>query len=80
VPVPADAVTASGSGLDPHISLQNAGLQTSRIARARGMTEAAVRELIGALTEGRDLGIFGEARVNVLKLNLALDEDGHGRR
>jgi len=79
-PVPADAVTASGSGLDPHISLQNAGLQTSRIARARGMTEAAVRELIGALTEGRDLGIFGEARVNVLKLNLALDEDGHGRR
>ncbi len=78
--VPADAVTASGSGLDPHISLQNAGLQTPRVARARGLTEAAVRELIGSLAEGRDLGIFGEARVNVLKLNLTLDEKRDGGR
>jgi K+-transporting ATPase ATPase C chain len=80
VPVPADAVTASGSGLDPHISLRNAALQTPRIARARGMTEMAVRDIIGSLVEGRDAGIFGEARVNVLKLNLALDEKRNGGR
>jgi K+-transporting ATPase ATPase C chain len=79
-PVPADAVTASGSGLDPHISLQNAALQAPRVARARGMTEAAVRGMIGSLAEGRDAGIFGEARVNVLKLNLALDEKRNGGR
>lgn len=79
-PLPADAVTASGSGLDPHISLRNAALQTPRIARARGMTEVEVRDLIAALSEGRDLGIFGEARVNVLKLNLALDATAHGGR
>jgi K+-transporting ATPase ATPase C chain len=80
VPVPADAVTASGSGLDPHISLQNAALQAPRVARTRGMAEAAVRDLIGSLAEGRDAGIFGEARVNVLKLNLALDATAHGGR
>jgi K+-transporting ATPase ATPase C chain len=80
VPVPADAVTASGSGLDPHISLQNAGLQAPRVARARGMAEAAVRDIIGSLAEGRDAGIFGEARVNVMKLNLALDEKRDGGR
>jgi K+-transporting ATPase ATPase C chain len=75
--VPADAVTASGSGLDPHISLANARLQASRIARARGSTEAEIRRLIEAVAEGRDLGIFGEPRVNVLVLNLALDGAAH---
>jgi K+-transporting ATPase ATPase C chain len=79
-PVPADAATASGSGLDPHISPLNAALQAPRVARARGLTEAAVREMIGSLAEGRDAGIFGEPRVNVLKLNLLLDEKRDGGR
>jgi K+-transporting ATPase ATPase C chain len=79
-PVPADAVTASGSGLDPHISLRNAVIQALRVVRARGMTEAAVRDIIGSLAEGRDMGIFGEPRVNVLKLNLALDGNSDGGR
>jgi K+-transporting ATPase ATPase C chain len=73
--LPADAVTASGSGLDPHISLENALLQTARVARARGESEETVRSKIRAHTEGRTLGIFGEPRVNVLLLNLELDED-----
>jgi K+-transporting ATPase ATPase C chain len=77
--VPADAVTASGSGLDPHISLANARLQASRVARVRGSTEPEVRRLIEAAAEGRDLGILGEPRVNVLALNLALDGADHGR-
>ena len=72
-PVPVDAVTASASGLDPHISLKNAMIQARRVARARGLSENRVREEIELYTEGRDLGILGEARVNVLMLNLALD-------
>jgi K+-transporting ATPase ATPase C chain len=71
--VPADAVMASAGGLDPHISLKNAWIQASRVARARGLTEAAVRHEIEACTEGRTMGILGEPRVNVLLLNLALD-------
>ena len=73
-PVPADAVTASGSGLDPHISLQNAELQIPRVAKSRGMSEEKVRELIQQNTDGRDLGVFGDPGVNVLQLNLALDQ------
>ncbi|MCE5334135.1 MAG: K(+)-transporting ATPase subunit C [Desulfobacteraceae bacterium] len=73
VPVPADAVTASGSGLDPHISIANAALQARRVASVRGLSEAAVHKKIEARTEGRDMGIFGEPRVNVLLLNLDLD-------
>jgi len=72
-PVPADAVTASGSGLDPHISLRNAELQTPRVAKVRGLGEDKVRELIRANTDSADLGILGEPGVNVLALNLALD-------
>jgi K+-transporting ATPase ATPase C chain len=71
--VPADAVTASGSGLDPHISLQNAQLQTARIAKARGLSEDKVRELIRQYTDGRNLGFLGDPGVNVLTLNLTLD-------
>ena len=72
--VPADAVTASGSGLDPHIGLKNVFLQARRVAPARGIGTEALEKIIRAHTEGRDLGIFGEPRVNVLKLNLALDK------
>ncbi len=72
-PVPADAVTASGSGLDPHISLRNAELQASRVAKARALALEKVLELMRANTDSPDLGILGEPGVKVLKLNLALD-------
>jgi K+-transporting ATPase ATPase C chain len=75
-PVPADAVTASGSGLDPQISLRNAELQTPRIAKARGLSEEKIRELVQQNTDGRDLGVLGDPGVNVLELNLALDSPG----
>lgn len=71
--VPADAVTASASGLDPHISLANAALQSSRVAKARGITPAKVEELIAANTDKTSLGLLGVDGVNVLKLNIALD-------
>lgn len=72
-PIPADAVTSSGSGLDPHISIQNARLQAPRVAKVRNMSQETLRQKIDIHTEGRDLGIFGEPRVNVLNLNLELD-------
>jgi potassium-transporting ATPase KdpC subunit len=72
--IPADAVSASGSGLDPHISVENALLQADRVAKARGVNDNFIREMIKTYTEGRDLWILGQPRVNIVKLNLALDE------
>ena len=74
-PIPADAITASGSGLDPEISPANAFAQSSRVAKARGASVDAVQKLVSTYTEGRDLGVLGEPRVNVLKLNVALDRE-----
>ncbi len=73
-PIPADAVTASSSGLDPHISPANAQMQTARVAKARGISVDQASQVVAKFTEGPDLGLLGEPRVNVLKLNLALDQ------
>lgn len=72
--IPADAVTASGSGLDPHISVAYALLQVPRVAEARGLSDDTVRQVVESRIQGRDLGFLGEERINVAELNLALDE------
>jgi K+-transporting ATPase ATPase C chain len=73
-PIPADAITASGSGLDPEISPANAIAQAARVAKTRGASTDAVQNLVAINTKQRDLGVLGEPRVNVLKLNMALDQ------
>lgn len=83
--VPADAVTASGSGLDPHISPRNAALQIRRVAKARGLSEQKIGELVSQYTDQPNFGILGDPGVNVLRLNLALDSlnsnaSGHGAK
>jgi potassium-transporting ATPase KdpC subunit len=78
-PIPADALTASGSGLDPEISVANAEAQAARVAKARNVPVSNVERLIASTTQSRDLGFLGEPRVNVLKLNLELDRQSAGR-
>jgi K+-transporting ATPase ATPase C chain len=73
-PIPADAIAASASGLDPHISPRNAELQTARVAKARGVSLDQIQAIVARHTEGRTLGLLGEPHVNVLEVNLALDE------
>jgi K+-transporting ATPase ATPase C chain len=74
IPIPSDAITTSASGLDPEISPANAQLQAARVAKARGISADQVNQLVARFTDGPDLGLLGEPRVNVLKLNLALDQ------
>jgi K+-transporting ATPase ATPase C chain len=79
-PIPADLVTTSASGLDPHISPASADVQVARVAAARGVSADAVRQLVAAHTEGRQYGLLGEPRVNVFELNLALDQSAVARK